>query len=71
MRLCKPMTTVTISPAILKGATMRAHSEDEDQAEREGLADQLDVVTVILLLLVAVFGLLLVAAQIGMWIGRQ
>lgn len=54
---------------------MRGWSEDElrdaEDREKEGFIDQLDAVTVILLLLVAVFGLLTIAAQVGMWIGRQ
>lgn len=52
---------------------MRAWTEDEydDEQEREGFIAQLDAVTVILLGLVAVFMLLTVAAQVGMWIGRM
>lgn len=52
---------------------MRAYDDDEmqDDDEREGFISQLDAVTVILLLLVGVLGLLTIAAQVGMWIGRQ
>lgn len=45
--------------------------DDHDADEREHFVSQLDAVTVILLLLVAVLGLLTVAAQVGMWIGRN
>lgn len=44
-------------------------SQDED--ETHGWTDDLDAVTIILLIGVAVFGLLTIAAQVGMWIGRQ
>lgn len=44
---------------------------DNDEQENHGWTDDLDAMTVVLLLLVAVFGLLTIAAQVGMWIGRQ